>query len=247
MRIRCFARRLFLIIMTFIFSVFVACKNERVNDVKTTEGMLQGIIVDNINSLENILTKTYERQQLESFFGKLPPNERCKYESLENIGIDIKYTHEIFPIQCLRMKSETCCYSVYEVSEGGYYYVFWAESLKSLSNMGSDRSSNRYMPYFTAYISDLKSERDFDCLKEGISTAEDVSLIDPALELSFLISSGICSYSLLESGAVMEIEYENNECIKSRKDLIVKNKNIISKAEAQTVSYIASISVKDLP
>jgi len=46
--------------------------------------------------------------------------------------------------------------------------------------------------YFTAYFTLLKNASEFDSIKEGISTAEDVSLIDPSFELNFTMSKESC-------------------------------------------------------
>ena len=99
--------------------------------------------------------------------------------------------------------------------------------------------------YFTAYISTLKKAEDFDSLQEGFNTAEDVAKIDPAFELTFLLSSKTPSYSLLDDGTIMEICYSCNDSLVSRSDLIVENKEVISKENCP--SKLASVLSTDLP
>lgn len=210
-----------------------------------TEEFVQGFVADDSKLLTDILTKTYELQELKDALGQTPPNETLAYGKSDNtIGLTISNINEKFPIECLRKNG----YSVYKISTGGYFYVFW---MKSFNPFPEDKSN--FEPdatvYFTAYLSpsSLRKATDFVSIKEGVSTAEDVSQIDPAFELSFLMSSGIRSYSLLVDGSIMEIWYENNGQIESRKDLVVKSKNVLSKGSSLAASKLANILSKDLP
>ena len=217
--------------------------------MKKPEEFVQGFIADDSKSLKDILTKKYDLQELKSFFGEIPPNESMIYElSDSKANLTINDVNEKFPIECLRLNH----YVVYEVNEGGYFYVFWSLFIDPAPEEESEHSFkdvNNAIVYFTAYLSptSLRKEKDFNSIKEGISTAEDVAQIDPAFEISFLMSSGIRSYSLLENGSIMEIWYENSNNIESRKDLLVKSKNVLPKRTVTLASYLASILPKDLP
>ena len=230
--------------------LFTTCRNENIDNMSMTDKFVQGFIVENSKPLTEILTKTYELKELKSFFGEIPPNENLMYGLPHNkSNLSINDVNEKFPIECLRLNH----YVVYKVNEGGYFYVFWSlfidDTVKKEEAEHSIEYVNNASVYFTAYLSpsSFKKEKDFDSIREGVSTAEDVSRIDPAFELSFLMSSGIRSYSLLENGSVMEIWYENSDKIESREDLLVKSKNILPKENGSSVSKLASIFPKDLP
>lgn len=245
MKIKFFVGISFLLIVTILFS---ACTKENNVGMKKREEFVQGFMVDNVMPLEECLTKVYELQELKSFFGDISPNEYMLYEMADNReSFNISSVNERFPIECLRKIENIVYYSVYKVSGGGYFYVFWTQTFKELPTAESKPKTDDATVYFTAYISSMPKESDFVSIQEETSTAEDVFLIDQAFELSFLMSSGIRSYSLLENGKIMEISYENSDNIKSRKDLIVKRKNIISKEMALSASYLATIDVEDLP
>ena len=236
-----------------VFTIFisatlllVACRNEEIN---MPEEFVQGFIADDSKPLADILTRTYELQKLRIFFGEIPVNEKLGYNSSDHVpNLTINDVNEEFPIECLRRNH----YVVYKVNEGGYFYVFWSLFIENMPEKESEHSiedTDNALVYFTAYLSpsSLKKESDFDSIKRGISTAEDVATIDPAFELSFLMSSGIRSYSLLEDGSVMEIWYEHNDHMESRKDLLVKRKEVLLKETASSVSSLANILSKDLP
>ena len=99
--------------------------------------------------------------------------------------------------------------------------------------------------YFSAYlISDISPDL-FDSVTPGISTAEDIRKIDPSFELSFLNSNGTFSYSYLNDGSVLQIEYAPQGNVDGYDDLIVKEKMIVARTSAPT-RYSALLS-GDLP
>jgi len=203
---------------------------------------VSGFIADDSKSLSSVLTKEYAIKDLEDFFGEIPLNEASVYDpNNHKTDLSIDAVNQKFPIECLRKSG----YTVYKVSEGGYFYVFWARSIDPNSDNGLNSKSNSAFVYFTSYITSLKKARDFDSIKEGISTAADVATIDPSLELIFLMSSRTPSYSLLDDGNIMEICYHWNESLKSRNDLIVESKKIIVKD--QCPSALSHILISDLP
>lgn len=229
-----------LVILTVTYPFFNACKNKEFNDMNTAEEFVPGFIANDSKEITDILTKEYTLQELKSFFGEVSSNENLALgENRSEKVLSITDVHQKFPIECLRRNG----YSVYKVQEGGYYYVFWVKTSNPLPGTQTFQPDQATV-YFTAYISSLKKASDFDLIREGKSTAEDVSRVDPAFELSFLMSNRTPSYSLLEDGTVMEICYIWNGNLKSRSDLIVYRKKIISKE--QSASLLASILPKDL-
>jgi len=156
-------------------------------------------------------------------------------------AISIFDVNERFPIECLRSK----LYSVYKVREGGYFYVFWIGSYDLPQDMLIN-NPNDLIVYFATYIPSLKKVSDFDGIKEGISTADDVSKIDPSFEISLAMSRTICSYSLLQDGKIMEIEYKNtSDTVFNRKTKLVTKKHICKKEESK--GRLSTIFSGDLP
>lgn len=192
-------------------------------------------------------TNTYDLGQLLDYFGELPPNEReiyCPEDNPEHLTF--ASVNQKFPAKSIRQDGDICRYCVYSVTEGGCYYVFWTSDPSESGEPGL--INDDAVVYFTAYIAAPKEADAFDSIREGFSTAEDVACIDPALELSFLPSSEVCSFSLLSDGRILEIRYSHaSDTISSRMDLIVESTAFLSREEARTVSYLASIDPDALP
>ena len=223
-------------ILLTIIAFFAACQYE--GEVNISDEYVKGFIADNSKLLSEILTKEYSLRELKSFFGEVPPNELNAFGKNNNeANLSINNVNKKFPIECLRQNG----YSVYKVSDGGYFYVFWVKTLNPFSDVKTDDAT----VYFTAYISSMKKAGDFDSLQEKLSTAEDVAKIDPAFELTFLLSSKTPSYSLLEDGTIMEICYSMKDSLASRSDLIVESKKVISKEKCP--AKLASVLSTDLP
>lgn len=189
--------------------------------------------------------KTYKLEDLQNYFGKISPNETLIYGMSKDLShLSMKSINEKFPIECIRENGPVCSYSVYRVEEGGCFYVFWS---KHLANGTFASEVDRITALCTVYISNLANFNDFSSLVIGINTADDVSRICSAFEITDVMSTGIHSFSLLDDGTVLDILYENNGPIASRQDLIIKQINVISNEYAQTVSYLACIDYNDLP
>lgn len=201
--------------------------------------------INNHTPLSELLTNSYSIYDLVGYFETVPQNERMMYNPNELPKLRDEVNVQ-FPIECIRQQNDFCSYSVYKVTQGGYFYVFWS-GLVDTSNADSSSLSIRPAVYLTAYLSELKEKEDFQSLIEGISTAEDVAKIDPAVEISFLSSSGIYSYSLLANGEVLVIRYSYSTPIKSRTDLLVESVSVVSQDAVASSSYLASIQHEDLP
>ncbi len=238
--------KLFMCFLGIICCMLVSCDKEEVNNMNTTGEILQGFHIDNTSSLSSILKNTYSLQEFKDYFGEFPPNVLFMYNSSNTRKcFTIEDVNNHFPIECIRQNGDIVFYSIYNVAEGGYFYIFWANIVEPL--YATDELSQGASVCFVTYISSLRDFSDFSSIKEESSTAEDVAQIDQALEISFLISSGIRSFSLLKDGQMLEILYSHNDEIKARNDLLVKKISVISKEKAQTASYLASIYAKDLP
>ena len=195
-----------------------------------------GYVMDDMKPLESALTKEYDLNELRSFFKDSRANESIGFGSAKPALMFREVDHR-YPVEILR----TGGYSVYRVRQGGYFYVFWVTPLVG----DADRSNGEPSVYFSAYlISDISPDL-FDSVTPGISTAEDIRKIDPSFELSFLNSNGTFSYSYLNDGSVLQIEYAPQGNVDGYDDLIVKEKMIVARTSAPT-RYSALLS-GDLP
>lgn len=230
-------------IIAMIFLLFAACNDsaEKEDKVKLTETFFQEFVADDSKALSDSLTNAYSLQELRTFFSDCSVNEDIGFGKSDNVTtFTISEVNQQFPIEVLRTNG----YTVYRVDEGGYFYVFWSESFSADSDA---ENPERLEPivYFTAYLSSPMETDAFDVLEDGVSTAQDVYLIDESFELSFLVSNGIYSYSILDDNSIMQIEYISGSEIKDRNDLTVKGKTVCPRETVQ--SSLASILSEDLP
>jgi len=238
-----------LILVLLVLPFAVACKGDKGakevdcdTEIQTKAEFIQGFFADNSKPLSDILTKEYELDELQGFFGHIPPMEDYTYRN-RRVGtyssLSIDNTNERFPIECTRSWGDLkrYYYSVYKVKGGGYYYVFWI----------TNESVTYADACFTAYLppASFRKASDFDSLINGISTAEDVSIIDPTIQLDFLLNRGIVSYSLLDDGTTMEIEYARTLEMKGRSDLVVIGKRVIEDTGRRVM--LSNILPCDLP
>lgn len=213
--------------------------NQIDNKLDTSEFSAENRI-ENTRPLLDILTNEYAIEDLVDFFGRASSNE-SSLSGLAMSDVRIATASKKFPIECLRQVDAGFLYSVYKVKEGGLYYVFWADIVDTEDTIVD------WAVYFTVYLpTSIKlASNDFNSIIPNRSTAEDVAVIDPNFELSFLLSSRIASYSLLEDGSVMEICYGFDTTPESKVDLIVTSKEILSGVDSS--SKLAAIYPYDLP
>ena len=193
-------------------------------------------VMDDIKTLESNLTKEYDLNELRSFFKGSNANESIGFGSTVS-ALRFSEVNYRYPVEILR----TGGYSVYRVSQGGYFYVFWIKPFAT----GTSQSNSEPSVYFSAYLSSDISPDLFDSITPGLSTAEDVRKIDPSFELSFLMSSGIFSYSYINDETILQIEYAYQENIDGYDDLIVKEKMIVARDSAPT--RYSALLLSDLP
>lgn len=215
--------------------LFASCGNKKdesdMNDIFFNE-----YVMDDIKTLESNLTKEYDLNELRSFFKGSNANENIGFGSTVS-ALRFSEVNYRYPVEILR----TGGYSVYRVSQGGYFYVFWIKPFAT----GTSQSNSEPSVYFSAYLTSDISPDLFDSLTPGISTAEDVQRIDPSFELSFLNSNGIFSYSYINDETILQIEYAYQENIDGYDDLIVKEKMIVARDSAPT--RYSALLLSDLP
>lgn len=193
-------------------------------------------VTNDTETLESGLTKEYDLNELRAFFKGSNANENIGFGTTAS-ALVFGEVNDKYPVEILR----TGGYSVYKVSQGGYFYVFWAKPVATAENPSNGEPS----VYFSAYLPSDISPNSFDSLTPGSSTAEDVRKIDPSFELVFYFSNGIFSYSYINDETVLQIAYEQQENINGYDDLIVKEKKIVARTSAPT-KYSAVLS-SDLP
>lgn len=193
-------------------------------------------MTDDTKTLEEALTKEYDLDALRAFFESSKENERIGLDS-EGSLLSFGEVNEQFPIEVIRSGG----YSVYQVSQGGYFYVFWVKPFDG------DPDSTDLEPsvYFSAYLPSGLDPSAFDSLTPGVSTAEDVKSIDPSFELNFLQSRGTFSYSFLSEESVLEIEYTITGEGTGYKDLVVKSMTVEPREDSP--SRYGAILPMDLP
>lgn len=168
----------------------------------------------------------YELNDLYNYFGKIPFQEEMFYttsQTKKNYG-DAKeqfpkgtdYTGDNDRIHC----------TSYPVREGGLFFVFWSCSLSPEFNLNP--IGKEYAVY-SFYYSTPHKLQDFDSISK-CSTAEDVSLIDPGMEMSFIEITGPYSYHILEDDQILRIKYQHPDFSKihSREDIVVLSMDVLS-------------------
>ena len=223
------------IVSCVVILLFASCGNKKdesdMNDIFFNE-----YVMDDIITLESNLTKEYDLNELRSFFKGSNANESIGFGSTVS-ALRFSEVNYRYPVEILR----TGGYSVYRVSQGGYFYVFWIKPFAT----GTSQSNSEPSVYFSAYLASDISPDLFDSLTPGISTAKDVQRIDPSFELSFLNSNGIFSYSYINDEIILQIEYAYKENIDGYDDLIVKEKIIVARDSAPT--RYSALLLSDLP
>ncbi len=222
-------------------SIFIVCvivilsSCDKSNRGESNLYINDGLLNDN-ELLETGLTTSYKLSELRVFFEGSNLNESVEFKTNTKM---LKYTdvNERFPIQVLRTRG----YSVYRVEEGGLFYVFWVSPVSTNATF----SEEKLTVYFTAYLTSNMSIDHFDRITPGISTAKDVKAIDPYMELSFLISNGIFSYSFINEETLLEIEFVSIDPLDEYGDLIVKEKKVVSRESVQ--SQYSLILSSDMP
>ena len=222
-------------------SIFIVCvivilsSCDKSNRGESNLYINDGLLNDN-ELLETGLTTSYKLSELRFFFEGSNLNESVEFKTNTKM---LKYTdvNERFPIQVLRTRG----YSVYRVEEGGLFYVFWVSPVSTNATF----SEEELTVYFTAYLTSNMSIDHFDRITPGISTAKDVKAIDPYMELSFLISNGIFSYSFINEETLLEIEFVSIDPLDEYGDLIVKEKKVVSRESVQ--SQYSLILSSDMP
>ena len=200
---------------------------------------------NNTTPLADLLDESYTLSTLENFF-QISTFKNSKVFVLDNIGRADERSwdevHASFPIKCLRYNNNKH-YSVYKVTEGGYYYVFWNVPLKEDVLIEPAEETDTIQVQATLYLNNLPSIQSFKSLKKNRSTAEDVYSIDPFMEMNFL-SSLVSSYTRIDDNRIIAVRYTHTS-LENLNDLIIHNIYLCSTNSSN--AFTASILSEDLP
>lgn len=238
-----YQRIVFLSILTLFWLTLLclaACAENGGEDPQMSKPFFQDLKIDNETPLLELCRTSYSLEDLYGYFDYISPNEKIAYGTFQNQNkLFYSSVNETFPVECTRQIGPLCCYSIYKVNEGGYFYVFWSRSNVD----GNDEP----FAYIVTYISRLPNKNDFMLLEKAKSTAQDVVSICTATEFCFTASSGVYTYSLIDDGNIMAIRYTRVNPMKSRDSLEIMEVDILSKEEAQSISYLSWVKEEDLP
>lgn len=134
-----------------------------------------------------------------------------------------------FPVEYLRERTRKdveikTYYVVYPVTEGGLYIVYLTPTINDECELYD------YVCLDTAYLWDLPSLEDFQNIQINDNYTK-VKELAPATILVSIMSSRIISYSYLENGNILEIEY-NQHIVDESYELTVKSMNEIENGSA---------------
>ena len=168
----------------------------------------------------------YELNDLYNYFGRIPYQEEMIYatsptkknykDANEQFPNGTDYSDDNGRIRC----------TAYPVRKGGQFFVFWSCSLTP--EFVPNPIDKEYAVYSFYYYAPHNLQ-DFDSISRG-STAADVALIDPGMEMNFVESTGPSSYHILEDDQILRIKYlypVSSEML-SRNNLIVLSMDVLS-------------------
>lgn len=200
-------------------------------------------VIDNISPLSDLLTYEYELEDLKNYFGDTLDLEYDEISSaLSVIHRTWTEVNSKFPVQCVRYHNNVH-YSVYKIRGGGNYYVFWMVPIVKPAELVVPEQEKVIKVAKSLYLDEPVSASAFNLVKKHYSTAKDILLIDPQMELD-CVSSTVSSYSLLTDGRVVVIEYSYDR-FDTLENLIVEDIAIYKKESV--ASKLAAIDMNDLP
>lgn len=225
----------FLVVFAHLFMMLTSC-NITNNGDDEMKNVFNEYATDDMQSLDDGLSKSYSLSELLSFFKTRDINKASNKENDAN-SLLFSEVNARYPVEVFRSNG----YCVYKVEEGGYFYVFWVMSI----NNTSPQQISEPAVYFSAYIPSNKSISDFEALQIGHNTAKDIEAIDPYFELCLLMSNGIFSYSFLNGETILQVEYDLNGEYDGCESLTIKSITTVPRQNSS--SKYSIILEKDLP
>lgn len=149
----------------------------------------------------------YSIEVLETFFGagRFENKGHIEYDSLvaDKEFATSRLQFPVFQLRSINEGDRLIVYSVYKVSEGGRYYVFWYTD----DDLRPKQIKQSY------YIRHLADANEFVSIKTG-STLNDVLQIDPSA-IIILYSTYTASVSLVNNGTVYKVRYNDEDIVTS--------------------------------
>lgn len=228
-----------------------------------TEFYYSNFFLNNDVPLEMCTQVSYEIQTMRDYFGEISLSElvtRHLGKPFMGSTIYIDEANKHFPITNLRQATDPLDgsaygnpYSVYRITEGGYFYVFW--DIFSDDSLDSNETWRHGVPIAaqTMYLKETPSNLDFSHIEPGKSTAEDVAKVDPNIAITF--GGMIFSHSYIDYYCLVRVNYEVDlvnkidDGITERKELKVASIKTLTGLtnSGEPVGSILRIREEDLP
>ena len=185
----------------------------------------------------------YSLLDFHNYFGTVSPNEAIMYNLIDDISfLQFERIKEYFNVSTVKETSYHSLYSIFTVSEGGYFVIFWAYNTTSSLLIEDDRSKESLRAIVTVYINKKSDYHNIKNLQKKLHTAEDVFEFCSATELCFTSSSDIVSFSLLSDEDLLVVNYSCSGTPRSRIDLVVKSIKVVDIHTESYASYLSSIN-----
>ena len=164
-------------------------------------------LTEDIPKNELVFTEEYDLDELRTYFESGHQNDITEGGGQDKPKITYDEVKQRFPIEITRTYmdlnggSNNPAYTIYKVSQGGYYYVLWSYSAYP------PESEKDFYVYFSTYIVSDRSFDMFNSIVLGESTLADVKEIDLYTQACFEFSSFVRSYSYINERIVLTIYY----------------------------------------
>lgn len=184
--------------------------------------------------LEKALSREYELEDLTAFF--TGSNQNGYVEGRKELLLS--EVNKAFPIEVLRSPK----YTVYKIKGGGYYYIFFRDVYKN----GDTNSVEELQPlktvvYYSTYISDKEEIFDWEQLKPGTSTAEDLKQLSSNTEFLYETSMPM-SFTYINKDFLLVVRYT---WASGENEMIINTIKVTPRE--QSVGCYACILEQDLP
>ena len=228
------------ICLILVAAIAVGCTftgKKQAENTEKTQPELETIVITDKPASE-VLTKSYKLEELYTFLNVEIFFELSPMTKNPEPPVRLADVHDKLPIECFKEE-----YIVYSVEEGGYFYIF--PDISEPYKVGEQVDFSNTNVADTLYISGVCNLSDFDSIKYGKSTNQDVIDIDPnTITVVDPISGEIESRSALSDGRVLVISYEEQDDTRSA---IVTDTQITSIKNEHFLEWYARIQYEDWP
>jgi len=228
------------ICLVLVAAIAVGCTftgKKQAESTEKTQPKLETIVITDKPASE-VLTKSYKLEELYTFLNVEIFFELSPMTKNPEPPVRLADVHDKFPIECFKEE-----YIVYSVEEGGYFYIF--PDISEPYKVGEQVDFSNTNVADTLYISGVCKVSDFDNIKYGKSTNQDVIDIDPnTITVVDPVSGEIESRSALSDGRVLVISYEEQDDTRSA---IVTDTQITSIKNEYFLEWYARILYEDWP